>query len=718
MPLASLSIKSFPRPLIYVILAAVIVRIVYAVIYASMPDWEMLTVDNYYHKHWAEDMASGNIWGDTTYFRAPFYVYCLSILFAIFGSSLWAARIFGMLVGIASITLTYQISCRLFNQRVAVIASAIQILFPAVLYFESELLLDALFMLLLELAFYRFIIWYDDDNSRNSFWLGLSLGLAAITRPTMLIFVLPVIAIALLRRNHSQSRLKDWAFLALGLLFLILPITIRNALVGKEFVLIASQGGINFYVGNNSSADGLSAVLPEPLGHNWRISDITYIAEKEMGKNLKPGQVSAYWFKRAVSEIMRTPLESLKLFCKKIYFNFSNREISNNRNLTDFFSRHPLLKYNPLSFGLVFSLAVLAVFTGWRAHWGIKLIIISIVIYVLAVSLFFFNSRFRLPALPLYFILAAAGIESLVFRFRESRWSIVLPLVVATTAAAFSFSPLVPLRSGAPTQHLTQRGLNSFAHKRFVEALNNFKKAWSADSTFPEINLNLGAAYFRVGLVDSAWNYFQSEERLHPGRASTYNNIASIYLIRGQLAEAIIEVEKALKLKPYGELSQLIRIRAASELIAVMNTDSLYSLTLTAIEQSGNAIEAVNYSSVTLSVLGALPQAKALLAKALEMRPPPIEINDDAFSPNFPDIKQAWYREKARTHYQLGFIYGTEGNISESILQSQKALAIDSNLMEAYINLANGFNAAGRFSEADSIMSIYRNRFPNGTLPK
>ncbi len=684
--------------------------------YASLPDWEMLTVDNYYHKHWAEDIGSGNIWGDTTYFRAPFYVYCLSLLFAVFGTSLWAARIFGLFIGIASIFLTYRISDRLFNQRVAIIASLLQVLFPAVLYFESELLLDALFMFFLELAFYRFIIWYDNNNSGNSLWLGLSLGLAALTRPTILIFVLPIIAIALLRKNQALPRWKELAIIALGLIILILPITFRNAVLGKEFVLIASQGGINFYLGNNSSADGLSAVMPEPLGHNWQIRDITYIAEQAAGRELKPGEVSGYWFKRALSEMSHRPFESMKLFCKKLYFNFSNREISNNRNLTDFFSRHPLLKYNPLSFWLIFSLAVLAVFTGWRSHWGIRIIVFTIVIYILAVSLFFFNSRFRLPVLPLYFILAATGIESLVFRFRESRWSIVLPLVVAIAAGAFSFSKLVPLRSGTPSQHLTLPGLNYYARNDFNAALTYFKAAASADSTFPEINLNLGAAYLRLGLVDSAWHYSQIEKRLYPSRAASYNNIASIFLIKNKPVDAMNEVSQALKLKPYLELSQLIRMRAAAELRDTIDSDSLYMLTLSAIKKSEHSLAAVNFAAIVLTDRGALPQAIQLLGKAIELRPSPIEINDDAFLPNYPTIKKSWNQQKARSHYQLGFIYGIERNISESISHSQKALAIDSNLMEAYRNLANGLNAAGRFSDADSVMSTYRKRFPNDTL--
>ena len=63
-------------PLSVLVLAA-LVRVLYLVSYHNSLDWEWLTVDNWYHHNWAVRLASGDIWGGTTYFRAPFYVYCL-----------------------------------------------------------------------------------------------------------------------------------------------------------------------------------------------------------------------------------------------------------------------------------------------------------------------------------------------------------------------------------------------------------------------------------------------------------------------------------------------------------------------------------------------------------------------------------------------------------------------------------------------------------------
>ncbi len=712
------SIKRLPRPLIYVLLIALIVRVAYLIVYSTMPDWELLTIDNYYHKHWALDIASGNVFGDTTYFRAPFYVYCLSILFSVFGFSLWAARIFGLLIGLASIFLTYKIGEKLFNQRTAFIASFIQAIFPVVLYFESELLLDALFMFLLELSFYRFIIWHEGHNAKNSLWLGMSLGLAAITRPIILIFILPILAVALWRNGDLTSRIKNSAVLIAGLSLLILPITIRNLVVGHELVPIATQGGVNFYIGNNALADGLSAAMPEPLGHNLQIKDITYIAEKESGKKLSPGEVSDFWSQKTLHEILERPFETFKLFLKKIYFNFLNREISNNRNLPDFFSRNILLNINPLSFGLIFSLAVIAVLSGWKSHWGIRLIAVTVLIYVFAVAIFFFNSRFRLPALPLYFLLAAAGIECLTYCWKTSRRSVLIPLIVTVSAAVFSFAPVIALPKGAETQHLTLQGLNLYSRGAYEPALSVFRQAVQIDPDFPENNLNLGACFLRLGQIDSALYYFEKEKKLHPKRTLSYANVASVNLLMNQPEQALDEINLALELKPNLEMSQLIRIRAASELKQTISADELYRLTLSAHKQCEHSISFLNYGAIVLTNRNALEQAEWILQIATAIEPVAIEINDDAFTINYLSVKRTWIKDKALANYQLGFIYGLQGNFDASIAASQNAISLDSCLVEAYVNLINGFNATGKFAKADSVKNTAQIRFPNDPLLK
>ena len=70
-----------------------------------------------------------------------------------------------------------------------------------------------------------------------------------------------VVWILVLHRPHWRRSLGYALCLFIGCIAPVLPVTIRYLVVGNDFVLIASQGGVNFYIGNNPHADGMSAVI-------------------------------------------------------------------------------------------------------------------------------------------------------------------------------------------------------------------------------------------------------------------------------------------------------------------------------------------------------------------------------------------------------------------------------------------------------------------------
>jgi 4-amino-4-deoxy-L-arabinose transferase-like glycosyltransferase len=694
-----------------VLLLALAVRAWYLYYYSTLPDWTQLTVDNYYHHHWAQSIAGGNILGDTTYFRAPFYVFCLGLLYALWGSSLWVARLFGLAVGMASVMMTYLMGKRFFNARVGLIAALIQSVYPIVIYFEGELLLDPLFMLLLQLFVHRLLIWHENKSVKSALCAGLWLGLAAITRPTALVFV-PVtvlVFIATLRRTRLWEK-PVTAFLV-GVLLLIAPITIRNLAVAGDPVLIASQGGINLYIGNNPQADGVSAVLPEPFGHNWQIKDITYRAEQATGKQLTPGAVSNFWMRRALDWMARHPGEFVILYGKKLYYSFSDREVSNNRELSSFFNRIPLLKYNPLSFGILFIFSVVGVAAGLRQKASVRLLVLLVVSYIFVMSLFFFTSRFRLPLLPYYFLLSAFGLVALIQRMRLQRKTIVPLAFMALAAGLFSFYPIVPLPKGASPVSIISKGLHYYARSDYRQALRYYLTALDVDSTFPEGNLNVGACFLKLGNADSARYYFDREKRFNPQRVKAYVNMASLYLVSGRYDSAFNEVQHALKLRPYDITANMLLLRSASAKQEI-NNDSLFKMAVRAARNTKEDIYLLNDAAALLTERGALKEAETLLLKAVYAQPPPIETDDEAFSPVFRNSPGKWLKQRAKAHYQLGYLYGLQGDYDNAVRYSSLAIRLDSSLVEAYVNLISGLVTTGRLEEAKSILKTAQQKFP------
>jgi len=700
-----------------VLAAALVLRIIYLAEYRALPDWEQLTVDNWYHHNWAQNIAGGNVLGDTTYFRAPFYVFCLAGLYALFGTSLWVGRLFGLAVGLGSIAMTYLLGRKLGGRGVGLGAAALHAVYPVALYFESELILDPFFTLLLQIALYRLILWLESGKPRDLFWLGLATGAAAITRPTALILVVLVagaLAVLFLRRRIASTALVSQllVFIA-GVAILVGPIFVRNVILASDPVLIASQGGINLYLGNNDAADGLSAVMPEPLGHNWQMRQISYIAEEELGRTLTPGEVSSYWSGRALKWMREHPGRFAGLFFKKVYFQFSSLEISNNRALGPFFHSVGLLRFNPLKFGFVLGLAVIGALALWRGRMPASgMLLLFLISYVAVTALFFVNSRFRLPLLPLFFILAAIGVKTLWSLLRSRPARALAPLTIAVVVAACSLAPLVPLPSRSAPVGTVAKGLFYFDRGDYRSALEYFRRAERIDPAFHEVNLNLGACYFRMGQADSAQYYLEREIQLHPLRYKAWQNLASLHLVNGRTTRAAEMAWRAVELAPYDATSQLVLIRALAADTTVA-AETIYDQAQVAARMTGNCIAVSTEAAGALIERGMMEGAADLLTRAVATPPPAVETDGWLFGAGYINGQSKLCNWQARAYELLGYVQGMTGGFEEAIRNSEIAIRLDSTLVEAYANLIAGYRSAGRLRELDSVLATAIARFPD-----
>ena len=88
----------------------------------------------------------------------------------------------------------------------------------------------------------------------------------------------------------------------------LLPVAVRNKVVGGEFVLTTSQFRPNFYIENGEAATGMYQPLAFGGGNaEHERSDATMLAENELGRQLNPSEVSSFWFWRSIREIREDP---------------------------------------------------------------------------------------------------------------------------------------------------------------------------------------------------------------------------------------------------------------------------------------------------------------------------------------------------------------------------------------------------------------------------
>ena len=704
-------------PLLIVLALGAVIRLIFLWEYYYDPQWGQLLVDSLFHDHWARSIADGNLLGEEPFFRAPLYIYVLGLVYFISDNSLLAARVFGHLIGLAGVAATFLIAHRLFSKRTAVVAGILHAIYPIAIYFESELLVDSLFTTLILYSILFFLISLEKRQARFILFAGLFVGLAAITRGIILGMV-PLYLIWYFIRTKDWKRVSGGILLfLLALSIPIIPVAIRNAVVGDDVVLIASSGGINFHIGNNDYADGYSATLPPPLLSNWELRDIEYQAEMETGREMKASEISAYYYRKGFNWILKNPGEFIGLYLTKLKFAFNNLEISNNRNLNYFFDTNIVLKLIPLNFAMVFPFAIIGVLMSiWReqtnkGHWFIAIFALW---YILLISLFFINARFRLPVIPYLIILGSFGFFSLVsslFRYRLSV-KVAVSLIAGIIAVIVAILPINEVSRDDIKSALFNRANYRMSLGDISGAVSLYDSLLTLNPSYPDANLNLGAAYFKSGQIERSKSYFLHEIKYHPTRAMAYSNLASAYYLQSDYDSALEYSEKAIALKPYLLDANLIRLRTFYSLGDTTGFEaSLKNAEDTVSDKAALYLEA----GIIYSAFQIYGKAIAYLTSALQAKKPAVEINDAAFYQVKGNYKSA-EEIKARAAYQLGYLYGIRGNMAESIEMSKSAISLDSTMVEAYVNLINAYNAAGKRDSATHFIDIAVAKFPENNL--
>ena len=138
---------------------------------------------------------------------------------------------------------------------------------------------------------------------------GLLAGAAALTRPAHLLFIVLVGAWLL------WARRPDWAVLvAIGAVVVVGPWTARNYLTYNRLVLIAAQGGVNFWIGNHplSRGEGDMAANPAIKRDNLRLRT------EHQGRS--PEQLEPVYYREAFRTIAADPVWWCRLLARKLFY--------------------------------------------------------------------------------------------------------------------------------------------------------------------------------------------------------------------------------------------------------------------------------------------------------------------------------------------------------------------------------------------------------------
>jgi len=692
------------KPIGLILLIALGLRIIFLVQhFQGNPTFDTPVVDALYHDQWAQEIAAGKP-ADGPFFRAPLYPYLLALIYTPFGHNYFLPRILQHLLGLLAIYLIYQIGRKLFSERIGLIAAGMMTGYGLFLFFEGELLLDS-FAMFLNLVAIAWLISLKPERRVSWLVAGGLVGLTALARPNILLFV-PVALGWIYRTLTSESltkrHFKSLLFLA-GIALLITPVTLYNFFVGKDRVLIASQGGINFFIGNNLAADGYSATFPG-LGSNWNYSDVSFQASVAAGRTLKPSEVSGFYFRQVWQFIQNQPVDFLKLLARKIYLLFNATEISNNFDF--YFSRTftPVLFFLPLHFGMVGALLILSWLLIWRKQIQLSreggLVIFFILTYILSLQAFFIFDRMRLTLIPFFLIFAAAALNWLGERIVR-RENLLGPVVVLVLAGWLINSHWIGPNPQSVIAESHLRLGNCFLRKGdATRALAEFAGALAADSTQPLAQLNRGVIFFRQGNPAQAEAAFRQEIQHNPGEVLAYNNLSVIYRNRGDFSAAGEMAQAAISRRPNLESAHynlaLAREAAGDHEAALRTLDSALASPLVSFPRL-DYLRGQYYQAA-----GAIEKARASFQQVISQpvgRSLAATLNlSDLIQPISPELDLQ--KLQAKAWYNLGVISLHERHFSTAKLQFEQAQIHDPALHEACENLGLIYDAERNYAKA------------------
>lgn len=192
----------------------------------------------------------------------PGYPYFLALMLEMVETAR-GARLIQAVIGVFTCYLVYRLGRTVVSERIALMAATLTAIYPNYIFFNNLLASENLFIPLMLIGL---LVLLDNRYEVDVKWrygiAGLIFGLAALTRPAVLFFPVVFFAWHAIRQEDRQNR-QGWgkalglsALMAMAMIIVIVPWTLRNNTVFGSPVLISTNGGTVFWMANNAKADG------------------------------------------------------------------------------------------------------------------------------------------------------------------------------------------------------------------------------------------------------------------------------------------------------------------------------------------------------------------------------------------------------------------------------------------------------------------------------
>jgi Tfp pilus assembly protein PilF len=656
-----IALKSLRLPLLLFVIAFLI-RLLVLIDLTDSPIFYNPIIDSKTYHDTAREIAAGNIIGQTTFWQAPLYQYFLGLIYWLFGVNIFIGRLVGIILGAVNCCLIFYMADKIFSRRVAWMSYGLAAIFGPFIFFETELLAPALLIFLFLLILTVLLSYLKYPATIKIILVGLLLGVAQVGHGLAAIFLPFLIGwLIYYHRGKHKNVLAGFAaslFLIIGFLPMIILTVSRNYAVDGELVLVSSNVGTNFYLGNHPNYDSTTAIRP---GIEWD----EFTSEASINGYRTPAQESAYYTKRAVSNIINDIPGFISLLFKKLYLLTGGEEIKRNLDIY-YFKKYSivlniLIWRNIISFpsGIIIPLALCGILlyltqqTDRKHRLKVWLLLLIIISQSLAIIFFFVASRYRIVMMPFVIIIASYALFEIADRIRGKRLkgtiisaSLLIILLLFCNLTRVNTTP----RDRA--ENYFYEGVAYLERHNYPVAVDKFKEALEHKPNYAAVQYNLALAYqaaesdslaekilndilrqnkssFVVHLLaakafldqnepDRAEELFKTALKINPFATPAYIALAGIYQARNNDTLTLAYLNKALEINPksYKAYNQLAAYYTAK---GQPNLAELYFRK--AVECNPFYAPAVNNLAIMYSRSNRVDRAEQVLEKVIKLEP-------------------------------------------------------------------------------------------------
>jgi tetratricopeptide (TPR) repeat protein len=561
---------------------AFIVKLIYVVESAQSLQIRVPIMDAFHYDKTARSILAGEVVRREAFFMGPLYSYFLAAVYAVFGRDFTIVRVIQSAGGALTVVVTYFLGRRLFRPSIGFLAAVLLLLYGATTFFETQMLMMWLGTLLNVTALLLLVRIEPDARWRPYLLPGFVLGVSALARANILIFV-PIALLWIVFVRPVPERWKKAAALAAATVVAILPATIHNVVASRDFVPVTANAGINFYIGNSALANG---IFYPPPGTDFFVDATTrsYV-ERLLGRDMTPSEVSAYWFDQAFAFIRDDPAAALRLFARKCAMFFNGYEIPQIESYDLTRQEHVSLQLLFVNFWFLGGIGILGLLfslSQWRRLFPLQGYVVS---YALSIALFFITARYRVQIAPAMALFAAYALLDVFPRYVTS---LKRGLALAGLAAAILFSTQPALFALEPKEvafreyvHRARRAgmageypravaeidsavaifpdyFEGYIHraiihnegKDYFQAIEDYTRALDLRPDLPGTHYDLGQTFRRVNMREHAIEQYKKAIRLDSLMVKAYNNLGITYVEVGEHQLAVDCFQKVIELDP------------------------------------------------------------------------------------------------------------------------------------------------------------------------